>query len=1055
MSAPYRTLPAESEAGFVPIPNPNGNLKKPVSLSTQIAVPPAAAAASPPSSVAPPTTHIHFQRLENQTPRPAAIQQPSPSSHVNEVSTAYAMVNAPTTAKLEAETSQSYINERGERLHGNYRDPVQPNSKINGKTPLPPIPWVDERATAAPTVSSGIDEDHDDEDDDDQEDDEKRNSKLTTKESSKSLVPDKSDSDHHDDDDVHMDDDDDEEFGPDSDRPGNKPNKNKNEESESHILISDFKLTTDRSPDHKHDEDEPVTGAPEATLKRPKAEDNQDHDGHDHDGHEDDHDEAEEHQSQENEDDHDDELENDEDLKDPEPTDKKKIPAESNTEEKKFNRPAGFTPAEPGSLKLDDDDHDAQQEGYSPPDGFFSEDFGKEFADNEDNPFENLDFDYDKFMKVVNAEKGIDDKVSGLAHGADKAESMDSIRQNGGGRKEKDKDFFKDEDEDRRPLAPAKYPRLGYTGIPFSWDSEDRKKSPGAKGKESGMYYDKYHAHRSPFGSEMHRDMRYQKEGSRAEKTKLKPKGIHNNPFSDPNFDFDQYIQSIAATTSTTTTTHAPASYSPVRPASSSTQKNNPSYAENEEEEEEDDEDENNAEPTRRTAHLRNTVKAPLRQKHKSSSSEEVPIAKNHRYETGKVVRPHTEASAGLKSKRRPPAPPPVDYEDMVSVEDKRSPPKYPRSTERSVRSTTPMSSVPHTTAYSMYPREGPRPGEFAFEQSNPDNLFFTPRPKTAASIARERVAGQATPSTLAVESSSFSVYGPDHMQYKFRKELDEMHDSFRKPLFTLGQHRPQPSIKPAASNVKKTGRKLATKQKPDDEMKEYFDELGYSDEFKVENVHLAPTESYDDLNPLKDIYPDIQAHLGLTPSRDVDDDDVDEPKSKSPPKHARARTKGPSQYQVFEDIAESRLSNRTTVAPRPTSTSTPNSLTSFTRPKNRSHPESFRPSNHKVTYHELTQTHPKTKPRVLGTVQQGQRTTTTRQSNRLTTPVTQKPKSASTKDNSRSETRDTVLTRTTPTTASRRPDGGKKTHGYRYSNLQLYFVVVVTWTLVTELHCL
>ncbi len=79
----------------------------------------------------------------------------------------------------------------------------------------------------------------------------------------------------------------------------------------------------------------------------------------------------------------------------------------------------------------------------------------------------------------------------------------------------------------------------------------------------------------------------------------------------------------------------------------------------------------------------------------------------------------------------------------MVSEEDKRSAPKYPRSTERSVRSTT-----PHTSAYSAYPRRGPYLGEFTFQQASPNNMFL-PQPRASAacsSAPRERFAERFVP---------------------------------------------------------------------------------------------------------------------------------------------------------------------------------------------------------------------------------------------------------------------------------------------------------------------
>lgn len=1044
MSVPYRTLPSDGDsAGFVPIPNPNATPRHPsVSLTTQVSVP---ATPDAPST----TNHIHFQRLDSPTAKPvgqSGQQLTSPSSQVMEVST---------PGRVEAETSQSYINERGQKLHGNYRDPVPPNAKINGKTPLPPIPWVDERATAAPVVNSTVtdsDDEHDEDDDDEDDDEDDRRNKLSTNESKKTKAQEDHEHDDHEDED-----DDDDDFGPHSDKPDRRPNKNKNEESEKHIMISDFKLTTDPSPDHHHDDEEPVTTAPqEATLARPKP--SEQHPNHKEDDHEEDDDDDDEDFKESD-------FKYDEPPKPPPKPAKKKVPAKSPSQPQPKPAPQprpvqhedvdlGFTPAQPGELNLDDDDErEAQQDGYSPPDGFFSDDFGQDF-DNDDGTFGKLDFDYDKFIKEMDAEKGIDGKVATLASSVDKAESVQSTH---GKPREPEDGFFRDTGDSSKYSAPAKYPRMGYTGIPFSWDADERKKTPG-KGKETGMYYDKYQAQKSPFGTESHRDMRYQKEGSRNEKTRLRPKGLFGSPFADPNFDFNRYVDTIEATTSTTTT-YTPSSLAPNHAPS----QENATHAD-EDEGGDDEEDDANEEPTRRSAELGNTVKgADARPRHKPKVGKAAgePLAKNHRYETTKAARAKPAestlpaAAAAFAPKQSLAKTPVQDYEDMVSEEDKRTPPKYPRSTERAIRSTTPLYySTPHTTAYSTYPRQGPHIGEFAFEQpSSRNSLMYTPPPKAvpsfAHSVAKQRVVQHTTPA--AVQSSSFSAYGPDALQHKFRQELGELQDSFRRPLFTQpSNHRTEAPQAARSSATKTTPRKATVKPKPkDDDMKEFFDVLGYTDEFKVENVHLAPTEAYDDLNPLKHIYPDIKAHIGLA----NDDDELSGAQrsttSRSRPTPGRSRGRGNNQYQVFEDIAESRHHNRTTAPP----STTPNPVP-FTRPNNRSHPESFRPpppSNHKVTFHELTQTHPKTRHRALAASppQQAARTTTTtasppRQSNRLTTPRLKAPAKTTAKaalvtkagkdSASRDATRD--LTRTTPT--PRRPDAGKKAHGYRYSNLQV-----------------
>ncbi|XP_052125487.1 uncharacterized protein LOC113215658 [Frankliniella occidentalis] len=861
MSVPYRTLPADGDGagGFVPIPNP------------------AAAPRAPPVAVSLTSTanpaHLHFQRLESQTSRPATgTQITSPSSHVHEVS----------TAKLEAETSQSYINERGERLHGNYRDPAAPGATVNGKTPLPPIPWVDERATASPVVSTGTsdhDEDEDDdgdEDDDEDEDDGKKN-KLTTKESTRNTVP----SGDQDDDDAGFNEPDDEEFGPDSDKLSRRPNKNKKDEHESHIMISDFKLTTDPSPDHHHEEEETVTGAPEATLTRPSA--------HHHD--EDDDGDEEQHQNHQEDDDHDDFFDPDLDGK---PMKHKKAPAQSQSQPVTAGPPRptrppappsppekGFTPAQPGALGLDDDDDDEAKQGeYRPPESFFSDDFGKEF-DNEDGTFGSLDFDYDKFIKEM--DKGVDDKVQGLASSADKAGAAPAPAQRP---RDADEAFFGDDPDDRKPSAPAQYPRTGYTSVPFSWDADGRKHAPGTKGKESGVYYDKYRASKSPFGSEAHRDMRYEKQGASTAKTT--PKGFVNNPFADPNFNFERYVDTIAATTSRSTVTamSTTTTAAPVRPPRPHQDGEEEDEGDDDDEDEEEEEENANHKPTRKSVLENNTVKSSRHKPTKEPSAERTSLAKNHRYEASKL-RP-AESAPG-------PGPAAHEYEDMVSEEDKRSAPKYPRSTERSVRSTTPQYSQPfsHTTAYSAYPRRGPYLGEFSFQQASPNNMFL-PRPRASAassSAPRERFAERVAPSAavtrppgMAVESSSFSTYGPT-------------------PLQRLRQEAQRPRTVSSNSVTSSKPRTKTKNRQQDDDMKEYYDVLGYTDEYRVENVHLAPTDGYDDLNPLKHIYPDIKAHIGLA---DHDHEEDEGPRVKA------------NQYQVFEAIAESRP-NRTTLPPPPT----------------------------------------------------------------------------------------------------------------------------------------
>ncbi|KAE8744715.1 hypothetical protein FOCC_FOCC008623, partial [Frankliniella occidentalis] len=773
-------------------------------------------------------------RLESQTSRPATgTQITSPSSHVHEVS----------TAKLEAETSQSYINERGERLHGNYRDPAAPGATVNGKTPLPPIPWVDERATASPVVSTGTsdhDEDEDDdgdEDDDEDEDDGKKN-KLTTKESTRNTVP----SGDQDDDDAGFNEPDDEEFGPDSDKLSRRPNKNKKDEHESHIMISDFKLTTDPSPDHHHEEEETVTGAPEATLTRPSA--------HHHD--EDDDGDEEQHQNHQEDDDHDDFFDPDLDGK---PMKHKKAPAQSQSQPVTAGPPRptrppappsppekGFTPAQPGALGLDDDDDDEAKQGeYRPPESFFSDDFGKEF-DNEDGTFGSLDFDYDKFIKEM--DKGVDDKVQGLASSADKAGAAPAPAQRP---RDADEAFFGDDPDDRKPSAPAQYPRTGYTSVPFSWDADGRKHAPGTKGKESGVYYDKYRASKSPFGSEAHRDMRYEKQGASTAKTT--PKGFVNNPFADPNFNFERYVDTIAATTSRSTVTamSTTTTAAPVRPPRPHQDGEEEDEGDDDDEDEEEEEENANHKPTRKSVLENNTVKSSRHKPTKEPSAERTSLAKNHRYEASKL-RP-AESAPG-------PGPAAHEYEDMVSEEDKRSAPKYPRSTERSVRSTTPQYSQPfsHTTAYSAYPRRGPYLGEFSFQQASPNNMFL-PRPRASAassSAPRERFAERVAPSAavtrppgMAVESSSFSTYGPT-------------------PLQRLRQEAQRPRTVSSNSVTSSKPRTKTKNRQQDDDMKEYYDVLGYTDEYRVENVHLAPTDGYDDLNPLKHIYPDIKAHIGL-----------------------------------------------------------------------------------------------------------------------------------------------------------------------------------------------
>ncbi|KAK3922979.1 Chitin deacetylase 8 [Frankliniella fusca] len=1037
MSVPYRTLPSDGDGagGFVPIPNPatagRGSPPPPaVSLTTTSA----------------PATHLHFTRLESQTARPAAgTQITSPSSHVHEVS----------TAKLEAETSQSYINERGEKLHGNYRDPAPPGATVNGKTPLPPIPWVDERATASPVVSTGHNanaehDDDDDDDDDDEDEDVGKKNKLSTKESNRNTVP-SGDQDDEDEDDG-FNEPDDEEFGPDSGKRPRRPNKNKKDEHESHIMISDFKLTTDPSPDHHHDDEETVTGAPEATLTRPSASQNHHHHDDGEDGDDD------QHQNQEEDDDHDDDDFYDPDL-DEKPLKHKKAPAQSQSQPVRAGagppaarpeplplpvpapKPAvpetGFTSAQPGALGLDDDDDEEHQRGeYRPPESFFSDDFGKEF-DNEDATFGSLNFDYDKFIKEM--DKGVDDKVQGLANGADKAGAAPAAAHRP---KDDDEAFFGDDPEDEKPSAPAQYPRTDYTSVPFSWEADGRKHVPGAKGKESGVYYDKYRASKSPFGSEAHRDMRYEKQGASTAKTA--PNGFFQNPFADPNFNFERYVDTIAATTtratvtsSGTTTSPAP-TQRPQKPAEVETEEGD----DNDDEDDDDEEEETDQGPTRETVLEKNTVKSAKHKPVKQATSDRTQLAKNHRYESGK---PRPEESAAGTQRRppaqpSPPSPAANEYEDMVSEEDKHSAPKYPRSTERSVRSTTPLYSLGHTTAYSTYPRRGPYLGEFTFEQASPNNLFL-PRPRASAassSAPRERFAERFVPSaavtrapSMAVDSSSFSTYGSGAVHS-------------RRPL--LGS-----SPRTASSNsVTSSKPRTKTKNRPqDDEMKEFYDVLGYTDEYHVENVHLAPTEGYDDLNPLKDIYPDIKAHIGLA---DHDDDGygAQSPRGKA------------NQYQVFEAIAESRP-NRTTLPPPP-STPVP-----FTRPNNRGLPEAFRPAfspsrgpataprpaprpaapatasrpapsprpspapasvpapaapaNHKVTYHELTQTHPKTRHRSLTSPAPAPRApppppqgTTPRTRLRQTTATALPADSPG-----RESTRD--RTRTSTTAAPRRPD--------------------------------
>jgi len=773
-TALYRTIPSD-DTEFVPIADPS---KPKPSESVPSLEDKQIAASSQLSS-----SHIQFQRFGPGIPLPlfenspskqdSSTPQISPSSHVLELK-----IPKTNAAKAKLQVSQSYINERGERVHGNYRDPQQ--GPLHGKTPLPPIPWVDERGKnhhlLLPPGSAAPEENDESKSGEESPEHSDKQSSAFRKD-----IPDEPKLEH-----ILEAEDGDEDFGPWSTK--HRQPKVYDNETKSKIILSNSKIKTgsdheesdENNPDPKQSQEASDEGEPNEG-KDPNVENTHDEEG----------------QNNSNRQPEDENRESKEDRKEPHRTNAYSEEILPNFD---YWRPSSqenyFTKS------TFDDDHSSN----TPTTGFFA----NKHAEDSKNPFADPHFDIDKYIESIAIEPSVNKLIGSLAKEVEKNEQMREAKLKGDLERTKGGEISGGyEDEDRVNVATPKPPPSKFIEEPSLWGQGKDKR----KGEIRG-YDDKIFSLKTPFSAETHRELDFFTSGqngkiapSREASSRDQAKSQYSNPFADPNFDFDEYLARLQGTTTTTPKSDSDKSRKRLLKA--------PGYRQ------------------RYITRPRGRIKVGT----KEYKGTEVDSKENEQDSTsnGRTNRPNksTDRPQGGETKTT-----------LENKSDQQHTAGTTRSENRATESSVFESTAPHssesTTAFDTRPSKSPRARPFDFELSTPRP--FT-RIRTDGSNLVSNIHG-GVPTQPGTEQTSFSAE-PDQPNGKFEE------------AFSL-------------DNIRGRAKQSEHRNPTQTTKNTHFDVLGFSPEYSIRNVHLAPTESYETLNPIRDIFPD-DSKIGMSTETDED----------------------------------------------------------------------------------------------------------------------------------------------------------------------------------------